>query len=117
MNVVHHASYIPWLEIGRTEILRGAGVTYAQMEAAGFLLVIVRLDIRYRRPALYDDVVEVRTRVVGGSRVKIEHQYEVVVVERGGQPVEIEAAAASTTLACVGRDGRPRELPDWLAAR
>lgn len=117
MNVVHHASYIPWLEIGRTEILRASGVTYAQMEAAGFFLVIVKLEARYRKPAFYDDVVEVRTRVAGGSRVKIEHAYEVVVVERGGQPVEIEAVAASSTLACVGRDGRPRELPHWLATR
>lgn len=117
MNVVHHASYIPWLEIGRTEILRGCGVTYAAMEAAGFFLVIVKLEARYRRPAFYDDLVEVRTRVVGGSRVKIEHEYEVVVVERNGQPVEIEAVAASSTLACVGKDGRPRELPEWLVTR
>lgn len=119
MAVAHHASYIPWLEMGRTELLRTSGITYAQLEAAGTLLVIVRLDLRYRRPCRYDDLLEIRSRWVGGSRVKIEHEYEVVVLEAGaahpsppGAPYT--AAIASTTLACVGRDGKLRELPDWL---
>lgn len=116
MGVAHHASYIPWLEIARTELLRGTGVTYAQLEQSGVFLVIVRLDVRYRRPVRYDDVVEVRTRVSGGSRIKIEHEYDLVVVERGGNAVEEPVAAAATTLACVGADGRPRALPDWLAS-
>ena len=117
MKVVHHAAYIPWLEIGRTEILRGTGVTYAAMEAAGSFLVIVKLEAKYRRPVLYDDLVEIRTRVSGGSRVKIEHEYEVVVVERHGEPADISACIAATTLACVDTQGRPQELPDWLATR
>jgi acyl-CoA thioester hydrolase len=117
MRVAHHAAYIPWLEIGRTELLRGSGVSYAALEGAGVFLVIVKLDARYRRPVLYDDVVEVRTSVAGGSRVKIEHAYEVLVVEREGKPADIQAFAGATTLACVDRDGRPRELPDWLATR
>jgi len=120
MNVVHHASYIPWLEIGRTELLRTSGISYAQLEKEGVFLVIVKLEAKYRRPALYDDVVEVRTRVKTGeagapkSRVKIEHEYEIVVTERGGQKVEIVAVIASTTLACVDKEGRPRALPEWL---
>src|SRR5262245_26966641 len=82
MNVAHHAAYAPWLEIARTELLRESGVTYAQLEHAGIFLVITKMEVRYRRPIFYDDVVEIRTRVVGGSRVKIEHEYEVAVVER-----------------------------------
>ncbi len=84
MGVAHHSSYVAWLEIGRTELLRDCGVTYAQMEESGTFLVIVKLDLRYRRPVKYDDLVEVRTHWIGGSRIKIEHSYEVVVVERGG---------------------------------
>ncbi|QOI99653.1 MAG: acyl-CoA thioesterase [Phycisphaeraceae bacterium] len=118
MRVAHHAAYVPWLEMGRTEILRGTGVTYADMEAHGYFLVVVRFELRYRRPVRYDDLVEVRTRVSGGGRVKIEHEYEVVVVEReGAAPPEgpIDAAAGTSTLACVDRQGKPRELPGWLA--
>lgn len=114
MGVVHHASYVPWLEIGRTELLRASGMSYARLEASGVLLVIVGLEAKYRRPAKYDDLIEVRTRVVGGSRVKIQHEYEVVIVERDGEPCEIDAVKASTTLACVNREGRPQELPAWL---
>lgn len=135
MGVVHHAAYIPWLEIGRTELLRQAGVSYAQLEAAGVFLVIVKLEVSYKRPAYYDDLLSVRTRVVGGSRVKIRHEYEIV---RAPDPA-ISAAAAPTTsdsatagalvqrrtvgetiltasslLASVDRSGRPAPLPGWL---
>ena len=116
MGVAHHASYVPWLEIGRTELLRATGVSYRTLESHGVFLVIVKLDVRYRRPIRYDDVVEVRTRVVGGSRVKIEHEYELVVVERDGEAKEEAVAAAATTLACVDGEGRVRELPGWLVA-
>jgi len=114
MGVAHHAAYIPWLEIGRTEILRDTGATYAHLEKAGVFLVVVKLNVRYRRPVLYDDVAEIRTRVTGTSRVKIEHEYEVVVVERLSKAVEEPAAVASTTLACVDREGKVRELPKWF---
>ena len=115
MGVAHHAAYVPWLEIGRTEILRDTGATYAQLEKAGVFLVVVKLDVRYRRPVLYDHVVEIRTRVTGTSRVKIEHEYDVVVIERHSNPTEEPAAAATTTLACVGKDGKVQQLPDWLS--
>ncbi len=120
MNVAHHASYIPWLEMGRTELLRGAGVTYAHLEAQGTLLVVAKLNIVYKRPARYDDVVEVRTRWSGGSRVKVEHDYEVTVIEPGtSHPsftpfTPFTAAAASTTLGCVDRNGTIQPLPSWL---
>ncbi|MBI1191367.1 MAG: YbgC/FadM family acyl-CoA thioesterase [Tepidisphaera sp.] len=114
MNVAHHAAYIPWLEIGRTELLRASGVSYAQLEASGVFLVIAKLDARYRKPVFYDDVVEVRTRVAETSAVKIVHEYEVVVVEHAGQACETLCAAASTTLACVDREGKVRQLPEWL---
>ncbi len=114
MNVAHHAAYIPWLEMGRTELLRATGVSYAALEQQGVFLVVVRLEARYRRSVRYDDVVEVRTTWTGGSRVKVEHAYDVVVVERQGQAMDEVAAIATTTLGCVDRDGKVRELPEFL---
>lgn len=116
MNVAHHAAYVPWLEIARTELLRSAGVSYAALEAAGVLLVVVKLEVKYRRPVMYDDVLEIRTRVVRASRVKIEHEYEIVLVEREIRPEAVGTvlAAAATTLGCVDRAGKIRELPGWL---
>jgi acyl-CoA thioester hydrolase len=114
MGVAHHAAYVPWLEVARTELLRTSGVAYAQLEAAGVFLVVVKLDLRYRRPILYDDVVEVRVRVRDAGRVKLEHAYDIVVVERAGAARDEVAAVASTTLACVDREGRVAEVPAWL---
>lgn len=119
MGVAHHAAYAPWLEMARTEMLREAGVTYAQMESAGVFLVVARMSLSFRRPAYYDDLVEVRARVIGGGRVKIEHEYEVALVESGAgaaQPREPGGVLTlgATTLVCVDRAGRVRDLPDWL---
>jgi len=124
MNVAHHASYAPWLEMGRTELLRGAGATYAQLEAGGVFLVVTKLEMRFRRPIKYDDIVEIRTRVTGGGRVKIRHEYEVALIERNGAapdpstdpsvPHDGVCAVAMTELACVDRDGKPTQLPEWL---
>lgn len=136
MGVVHHAAYIPWLEIGRTELLREAGVSYAELEAAGVFLAIVKMECSYRRPAYYDDLIEVRTKVVGGSRIKIRHEYEVyraAAAAGGGEgaggaggagnnlpqvrtPGEL-LMTGSTLLASLDRGGRPAELPEWLVAR
>jgi acyl-CoA thioester hydrolase len=123
MGVVHHASYVPWLELGRTELLRDSGLSYAKMESLGVLLVIVKLEVRYRRAIRYDDLVQVRTIVKGGSRVKLDHEYEITMIEPAngwpaeGKPSEpMVLAAASTTLAAVDRSGKPHPLPEWMVA-
>lgn len=120
MGVAHHAAYAPWLEIARTEMLRDCGVSYADMERAGVFLVVAKMTLNYRRPIFYDDLVEVRTQVRGGSKVKIDHEYELVIAEDGGHqkrahrpPGEV-VTIAGTTLVCVDREGKVRGLPDWL---
>jgi len=126
MGVAHHAAYAPWLEMGRTELLRDAGVSYAKLEADGVFLVVTRLELKFRRPIRYDDIVEIRSRVTGGGRVKIRHEYDVVLVERNEQTPDPSAdasiphdgvcATAMTELACVDRDGKPTQLPERLGA-
>ena len=124
MGVAHHASYAPWLEMGRTELLRTSGLSYADLERAGVFLVVTKLEIRYRRPIVYDDVVEVRTAVESAGRVKLRQRYELVRVERDGAapdaakdprvPIDGVCAVALTELACVDASGRPRAMPGWL---
>src|SRR2546426_9450607 len=60
MGVAHHASYIIWLEQGRTELLRAHGASYREIEAAGFFVVLTDLQARYLAAARYDDLVIVR---------------------------------------------------------
>lgn len=121
MGVVHHASFVPWLEQARTEVLREGGVSYRQLEAAGVFLVVASLELKYRRPGRYDDLLDIHCRVTGGGRVKLEHEYEIRVLERGGADVDALRAAGDdllltgrTTLVCVGSDMKVRSLPEWL---
>lgn len=117
MGVAHHASYIAWLEEARTELLRGSGVTYRDLEAAGVYLVVTRIEIKYRRPARYDDSLVIAARVTGGGRARLDHAYEVRRARSdGGGGNEELLAEASSTLACVDGAGAPRPLPDWLRA-
>jgi acyl-CoA thioester hydrolase len=107
MGVAHHATYPIWFEIGRTEMLRARGGNYRDLEAEGVFLAVVRLVVRYRRPARYDDLLTLRTELRLAGPVKIEHTYRLL---RDGELL----AEAATTLACLDRDGRARVLPQSL---
>ena len=115
MGVAHHGSYVAWLEIGRTELLRESGVAYRDLEAENVFLVITRLELKYRLPARYDDEVMIMTRVSGGGRARIDHEYEIRRLQPGQDRGDLLATGA-TTLACVNEHGRPQPLPDWLRA-
>ncbi|HEV8610512.1 MAG TPA: thioesterase family protein [Thermoanaerobaculia bacterium] len=61
MGIVYHGHYVAWFEIGRTEYCRAAGVPYRVLEDSGLLILVTRVECRYRRPARYDDEVRIVT--------------------------------------------------------
>ena len=79
MGVVHHSRYLEYFEMGRTELLRSTGVSYAQLEADGVLLVVVKASVNYSAPARYDDVLVLTTTLERVGQVKIDHSYELIV--------------------------------------
>jgi acyl-CoA thioester hydrolase len=107
MGFVHHSVYLKYMEIGRTELLRAAGGCYRDMEAAGHLVVVLRVDIRYRKPAKYDDQIVVETNVAKVTAAKILHQY---VIRRDTDTI-IEA---DVTMAIVDREGKPQLIPQSI---
>src|SRR5262249_26686838 len=107
MGLLHHANYLVYFEQGRTELLRSRGFSYKDLEDQGYLLVLTRLQVRYRSPARYDDLLILRTTVARTTSVKIEHRYEVF---RDG----VLLTEAQSTLGCVDREGRVQVLPDFL---
>ena len=109
MGLLHHANYLVYFEQARTELLRSMGLTYRNIEDQGFLLVLTKVEVRYKRPSHYDDLLMIRTFVVRTTTVRIDHRYEIL---RDG----VLIAEGSSTLACVDRDGRPQALPDALRA-
>lgn len=81
MGIAHHSNYIVWFEMGRTDLCRATGITYAEIERRGFLLVVVEIGCRYRAPFRYDDEVVIRTRVgEAGSRM-FQFEYELSSAE------------------------------------
>lgn len=104
MGLVHHSVYPVWFEMARTELLRRQGISYRDVEAAGMYFVVARLNLRYRRPARYDDQLTVHVTTAAGSGVKLEHEYD---VRRDGQ----QLVTGETTLVCVDEHGRPQPLP------
>jgi acyl-CoA thioester hydrolase len=107
MGVVHHSRFFQYFEMGRVELLRAAGVSYAELEARGVLFVIAKVECRYRSPARYDDELALRTKVVKQTHVRIDHEY---VLTRG----ETILATAATTIACVNRQGELIQIPAEL---
>ena len=107
MGLVHHSNYLRYFEIGRTELLRASGGRYRDMEEAGQLVVVVRVDCRYRRPARYDDLICVRTRIAKVTAAKIVHEYEITCEQE-------TLVQATVTLGVVDRDGRLQQVPQSL---
>jgi len=83
MGVVYHARYLVWLDVARCEHLRLTGMSYQELEAAGFRLVVGEAAIRYRQPARYDDLIRVRCWVRDVATRRIVFGYAVEHADTG----------------------------------
>jgi len=110
MGLLHHANYLIYFEQARTDLLRSQGLTYRQMEDQGFFLVITNVEVKFKSPAHYDDVLTIKATVSRTTPIRIEHTYEVTCDGRA-------IAEGKTTLACVDRDGKLQPLPAWFQER
>jgi len=104
---VHHASFIGYFELGRTELLRANGFSYRELESSGVTLVVAEMACRYHRPARYDDVLTLTTRLHRSRGARVIHSY---LLEREGELL----ASGRSTVACIDPTGRPRALPEFL---
>ena len=77
MGVVYHGNYLPYFEIGRVEWLRNQGISYKNMEESGVALPIVNININYKKPARYDDLLTVKTKYKSQTSVKIEFECKI----------------------------------------
>mgnify|MGYP002623351896 CR=1 FL=1 len=107
MGRAYHANYLTWFECGRVELMRGWGFDYARTEREEkCFLPVFEASLKYRAPAFFDDELEVRTRVVDFSYVRLSFGYEVIRVRD-----EVVCAEGRTVLAAVDEKGEPRRLP------
>lgn len=108
-GVVHHSVYPVWFEMGRTELLRANGIAYKNLEEAGVFFVVAELNIKYRRPAFYDEKLQLETRCTDVTTSRVEHSYKLTREDNG-----LVLAEGTTILACVDSNGKVQRIPDFL---
>ncbi|MAB79915.1 MAG: hypothetical protein CMJ89_11240 [Planctomycetes bacterium] len=108
MGVVHHGSYVIWLEEGRTALMASLGFPYDEVEKRGFAMAVRNLDLRYREPAKYGDTVLVRTTVERFRSASILYHYEVL---RELDQRRLAEGAAEVACLNLRRGWAPAQLP------
>lgn len=96
MGIVYHTNYIKWFEIGRTEFLREIGYPYARMEREKIWLPVVSANCNYKVPAVYDDMLEIHSKVANLKAATIVMSYEIYRKETGELLVNGETKHAIT---------------------
>jgi acyl-CoA thioester hydrolase len=107
MGVAHHSNHLIWFEAGRVELCRQLGFEYKRMEIDDdSFIVVAEVSCRYKRPARFDDILTVRTRVTQSQRRTIRFGYEIL-----SEVNELIATGETLHVIC-DRLGRPKSLPD-----
>jgi acyl-CoA thioester hydrolase len=113
MGIVYHANYLPWCEIGRTELIRRLWRSYADLEEQGVLLAVTEVNLRYHASAKYDDLVRVVTTLDQVRSRAVSFNYEILRVD--GEETK-RLVSARTELIAIDRGGAPVRLPPELIA-
>ena len=108
-GVVHHSVYPVWFEMGRTELLRANGLAYTDLEGAGVFFVVAELRIKYRRPVMYDEKLQLETHCSAVTASEVEHSYKLMRCCDGAILAE-----GSSVLACVNAEGKVRRVPEFM---
>jgi len=109
MRIMYYASYFRLFEIGRAELFRDLGHCFGDYVARGLYLAVVSATCHYRRPARYDEVLEIRAGIASIGRVRITILYEIV---RDAEVV----ADGMTEHALLDDAGKPQRLPAEIRA-
>lgn len=102
MGFVHHSRYLVYMESARTELLRATGQSYLEWEESGVLLPVVGVQIDFRKPAYYDDMVHVETEITDVTRLRLAFRYRIHCPAR-----EVEIAVAESAHVFMNKEGRP----------
>ncbi len=76
-NIVYHGSYLPWLELARSSIIKQYGFSYAEMEKRGIFIIVTDLSIQYKKPAFFDDNIVIFTQIKDMQSLRFSFEYEV----------------------------------------
>lgn len=106
MGVVHHASYLAWMEVARTEYLRSRGLPYRELEEMGIRMPVLEVAAKYMAPAKYDEEILLKAELAAATGVRFRFDYEIRRMQDGALLCEGHTEHAATDLS-----GRPRRVP------
>lgn len=115
MGVVHHANYLVWMEIGRTNLIKDLGFSYAQLEKEGILAPVIDVQISYKKPCKYGETVQIQTWIEDYNGLKVVYGYK--IFKESGEL----AVTGTTTHVCVKKENfKPVSIrkthPEWHEA-
>lgn len=110
-GVVYYANYLKFFEEARTEFFAEKGLALEKLAGEGIMFVVARQEVDYKYPARYADILDIETRLVSTSAVRLEF-----VHETKNQDNKL-ICVGKAVLVCVGRDFRPQPIPDSVKQR
>lgn len=109
MGTFYNSRLLEWMEVGRSELIRAMGSTYAEWEERGVMAPIVEANLKFKGRAGYDDVLEIETSFSREGRARLRFESKLTLAENG-QPV----AEGYTIHALTDPSGKPIRIPDWI---
>lgn len=114
-GVVYNGNYLRFFEIGRTEMMRENVCSYKDIENRGLILPVTESYIRYKAPALYDDLIIIETRLTELKKVSCKFTYKIVRKDEENETEKL-LTRGYTVHAAVNRNGKLTPLPEDLVA-
>ncbi len=110
MRFAHHANYIAWFEMARIELLRHVGLSYAKMENDGYMLPVLEVNVKYLKPAFFDDRLCITARFAAFERARFKIEYNVY---RDGTLI----STGYSVHAFMNREGRAIRPPSFFTEK
>ncbi len=108
MGYSYYGNYPTYYEVGRTEFLREMGLSYKKLEDDGFLLPIMSMNVKYLKPALYDDLLTIKTIYKRFHSIKLEFDYEIY-----NQSKELLNTGNTMLVFINAKTRKPTKAPDY----
>jgi len=116
MKIVHHTNHARYLERGRIEFLRLAGLDYVEIMKRGMHFPVTEMNIVYKKPLVFDEIILIETEISLLTRVRLNFGYKVYSVSElapptfSSHPFEAKPSFLGETFhCCVNDSGRPVE--------
>ena len=108
MGVVYYGNYLTFFEVGRAEFMRDLGLSYSDLEAKGYNLVVTEAAARYHGNVGYDALITVKTAIADLRKVRVRFEYKIVSED------DILLVSGHTAHACMNSDQKPIRIPPDL---